>query len=123
MRSTRCSEPGAKEKAAFEAGIKISSLFHQYLGAPVNSGNVEILERAMEEGVKRQPYVASARVSLDRDLIEASVSSFGYCSLDQRMISAEVAVEVEGEVAVGTISWESGMRYPLMRLKEVEGKI
>ena len=122
MRSTRCSEPGAKEKAAFEAGIKLSSLFHQYLGAPVNGGNVEILEKAMEEGVKRQPYVASARVSLDRDLIEASVSSFGYCSLDQRMISAEVVVEVEGEVAVGAIGWDGEKRYPLMSLRKVENK-
>ncbi len=35
------------ERAAFEAGIKMGTIYHQFVGVPVSSESVETLERAM----------------------------------------------------------------------------
>jgi len=50
------------EEAAFEAGIKLGALFHQFIGVPVAERNVEILEKAMKSCVLLQPYVVDAEV-------------------------------------------------------------
>jgi len=49
-----CSE---RERAVFEAGIKLGTIYHQFVGTPVAAANVEILERAIEDGVRVQPFV------------------------------------------------------------------
>ena len=64
-----------RERAVFEAGIKLASLYHQYMGAPVNLENIDSFEAAMEEGMKAQPYVKEASVEVDREIVR---SKLGY---------------------------------------------
>ena len=40
----KCSD---RERAIFEAGIKLGTIYHQYVGAPLNLSNVESLEKAI----------------------------------------------------------------------------
>lgn len=108
--------PGKAEKAAFEAGIKLGALFHQFIGAPVSFENAEILEKAIESCVRLQPYVVEARVRIRRNALEEKLSGFSYTSLDGSMIEARVVVEVEGERAVAVLEWNEELKYPLMRL-------
>ncbi|AEA46433.1 dihydroneopterin aldolase family protein [Archaeoglobus veneficus] len=104
------------EKAAFEAGIKLAALFHQFIGAPVSPENAELLERAMESCMRLQPYVVEAEVRINRKKLEKALSSYGYTSLTPEMLYAKVSVEVEGERAVAVMEWDEEKNYPLMRL-------
>ena len=106
----------ASEKAAFEAGIKLGALFHQFIGAPVSLENVEILEKAIESCVKLQPHVVEANIRIRRDALKERLSSFRYTSLDGSMIEARVVVEVEGKKAEAVLEWNEELKYPLMRL-------
>ncbi len=105
-----------KEVAAFEVGIKLGALFHQFIGAPVSLKNAEILEKAMESCVMLQPYVVMAEVRINREKLREKLSGFDYCSLDGEMLQARVEVEVDGERVTGVLEWDEEKRYPLMRL-------
>ncbi len=107
---------GKAERAAFEAGIKLGALFHQFIGAPVSMENAEILEKAIESCVKLQPYVVEANVKIRRDALKEKLSAFSYTSLDGSMIEARVVVEVEGERAEAVLEWNEELKYPLMKL-------
>ncbi len=102
-----------KRKAAFEVGIKLGALFHQFIGVPVSEKNAKILEKAIESCVKLQPYVINAEVRIDTSKIE---SEMGYESLRPDMLYAKVEVEVNGEKAVGVLEWDEKMKYPMMKL-------
>ncbi len=103
-------------EAEFEAGIKLAAVFHQFVGAPVNESNAELLEKAMESCMKLQPYVVEAEVRIDREKLRNAVSSFGYTSLSPEMLYARVCVELEGKKAVAILKWDEDAGYPLMRL-------
>lgn len=107
-----------KEKdreAAFEAGIKLGALFHQFIGAPVSEENAEILEKAIESCVKLQPFVVEVEVRIDREKLK-SESSMGYTSLSPEMLRARVVVDVDGSRAEAILEWNDEIKYPLMRL-------
>ncbi len=105
-----------KEIAAFEAGIKLGALFHQFIGVPVSHENAGILERAMESCIKLQPYVVNAEVRIDRKKLSKRLSGFNYCSLEGDMLYARVEVEVDGCKATGVLKWDEKKKYPLMSL-------
>ncbi|MEM0022832.1 MAG: dihydroneopterin aldolase family protein [Archaeoglobaceae archaeon] len=106
-----------KVVAAFEAGIKLGALFHQFIGAPVSEKNVEILERAMESCLRLQPYVVEAEVKIERERMK--LSKFGYTSLSPEMLKARVVVEFEGERVEAILEWNEELKYPLMRLRNI----
>src|SRR5438309_11550060 len=56
----------ARDRAAFEAGIKLGSIVHQYVGTPLTSATASALERAIEAGTRVQPLVERVRVRIDR---------------------------------------------------------
>ncbi len=105
-----------KELAAFEAGIKLGALFHQFVGVPVSLENAEILEKAMKSCILLQPYVVDADVRIDRKRVLEKLSRFNYCSLEGDMIFAKVEVEVNGFRATGVLEWDEERKYPLMKL-------
>jgi hypothetical protein len=101
-----------RERAAFEAGIKLGALYHQWVGTPVSPATAELLEQAIERSVALQPAVESVRVRLDRGLM--SPNSFGYSELGGMMFDVEVTTRV------GRIRCRAGLSrtedYPLMSL-------
>ncbi len=105
-----------KEVAAFEAGIKLGALFHQFVGIPVSFDNVELIEKAIESCVKLQPYVKEVEVKIDREKLKERLSGFNYCSLSGEMLYAKVKTAVEGHEATAVLEWDEEMKYPLMRL-------
>ncbi len=120
MRSDKFFDCTDRERATFEAGIKLSSLYHQYIGAPVNLNNVEYFERAMEEGMKVQPYVKDAMVRIDREILSSALSDYGYCSLNERMFHVEVEISLKGILVKASLSWVDELNYPLMRVNRIE---
>jgi hypothetical protein len=103
-----------REIAAFEAGIKLGALYHQFVGSPVSPKTADSLERAIEESISLQPYVRSVDVRIDRQMLLENV--FGYGELEGRMIRAEVEIEYQGEIVRARLEYDPDKDYPLMRL-------
>src|SRR2546422_8002456 len=55
-----------RDRAAFEAGIKLGSIVHQYVGSPLTSATAPSLERAIEAATRGQPLVERVRGRVDR---------------------------------------------------------
>ena len=108
-----------RERAAFEAGIKLASLYHQYIGSPVNPESVDHFEKAMEKGMMAQPYVKKAKVAIDRHILNISLTPYGYCSLNERMLNAQVTVRYEDIEVRASLGWIEELHYPLMRIDRI----
>ncbi len=109
-----------KERAIFEAGIKLGSIYHQYTGIPVNHSNVEDLERAIEKAVSVQPFVSNVKVHIDREKIGRNVSSYKYKTLLADMMDVSVVIDYGNSVIEGEMTFIPEMEYPLMRFKVIK---
>jgi len=106
--------PTKRELAAFEAGIKLGALYHQFVGAPVNRETAKSLELAISESISLQPFVERVSVSIDPTMLEKNV--FGYGELQGRMILAEVEIDYQGEKVKAKLEYDREKDYPMMRL-------
>jgi hypothetical protein len=106
--------PTKRETAAFEAGIKLGAIYHQFVGSPVSIETAESLEMAMEESISLQPHVRSVSVKIDRDMLAKNF--FGYGELAGKMIKAQVEIDYEGAKVRAKLEYDPEKDYPLMLL-------
>lgn len=109
-----------RDRAAFEAGIKLGAIYHQFVGAPISRDTARHLERAIEAGTRVQPMVEDARVRIDRKRLRPH-GPYRYASLDGDTLAAEVTVRVGKAKATAVLRYVPELDYPLMYLKEVRG--
>jgi dihydroneopterin aldolase len=112
-----CSE---RERAVFEAGIKLGTIYHQFVGTPVAAANVEILERAIEDGVRVQPFVKDVKVAISREALRRKKDEFDYQTLTGNMMNVELTVAVGGTTVVAAMDFKDDLHYPLMYVKEID---
>ena len=110
-----------RERTAFELGIKLGALFHQFIGTPVSSRNIEPLIEAMEKTVETQAYVESAKIQIHRPKDVSEEGVFEYTTLKEDMLEAEIEIEYKGIKAVGVLEFIDDIDYPLMYLKSMDG--
>ncbi len=108
----------SREKCLFELGIKLASIYHQFIGTPVSERSREILERAIEESIKNQPFVKDVRVKINI----TEKNKFNYSSLNEKMLYAEVVVEVDSVECKGVLKYIEEIKYPLMFVEYVKNK-
>ncbi len=106
-----------KERAIFEAGVKLGSIYHQYTGIPINDSNVEFLERAIEKAVSAQPFVTKVNVNIDRRKVGRSKPAYKYKTLLGDMMDVKINIKYGKALVEGRMAWVSSMKYPLMRFK------
>ena len=104
-----------RERAIFEAGIKLGGIFHQYTGVPVNESNVTDIERVIEKSVLIQPFVKHVSVEID---IGNRSTSFQYTSLSGEMMDVRLTVEYNGQMVNARMHYVQDLNYPLMYLEE-----
>jgi len=110
------------QRTSFELGIKLGALFHQFVGTPVSSKNIENLERAMEDTTESQAFVKSAEVEIKSTKSSSDDNGpFDYTTLTGDMIKAKIEVEYKGIQAVGKMEYMEKMNYPLMYLESIHG--
>lgn len=107
-----------RDNAAFEAGIKLGALYHQFVGSPVSLKTAESLEKAIAESISVQPFVKSITVSIDRQMIKDSLSSFGYTELKGPMLKVAAVILYHGYEASVGLEFKDG--YPLMFIKDLK---
>lgn len=108
------------ERAVFEAGIKLGTIYHQFVGTPVCAANVDILERAIEDGVRVQPFVKSVSVRIDRSALRKKRDEFDYQTLTGNMLEVSLTIEIGGVRAMAQMRYIEELRYPLMFVSEVQ---
>jgi len=108
-----------RDRAVFEAGIKLGALYHQFIGTPVSTETVEVLENAIARSVSLQPWVNSVAVEIDRAKVRANENEFGYCELRGEMLNVNVIVRYEKVNVHVRVKYEEDMGYPLMRVEKV----
>ena len=107
-----------RERAIFEGGISMGSLFHQFVGTPVSVDTCDSLERAIEESILLQPAIVEVHVSLDKNMIKSASGSAGYTSLNGNMFNIELTTKVNENTIVTCISYNENLDYPLMYIKD-----
>jgi hypothetical protein len=103
-----------RERAAFEAGIKLGALYHQWVGTPVSRASAASVEMAIEKAVILQPCVEEVTVRLNRDLMIPN--RFGYSELSGPMIDVEIVTRIGFAYCRAQLATSDG--YPLMWVVE-----
>lgn len=106
-----------RERAIFEGGISMGSLYHQFVGTPVNVDTIPSLEKAIENSIMLQPAVIKVHVKLDEDLIKLMSGSNTYTSLEGKMLNVEITTRINEELVTTCISYNEELDYPLMYIK------
>ncbi len=109
-----------RDRAAFEAGIKLGAIYHQYVGVPLTRATAGELERAIEAATRVQPHVEDVRVRIDRKRLRGR-GPYGYVSLADDMLHVEVAIRSGGAHATAVLRYVPELDYPLMYLKDIRG--
>lgn len=103
-----------REQAIFEAAVKLGALYHQWVGTPISPQTAPLIEKAIENSVKLQPFVEEVNVRLDRDLMSPNL--FGYSELKGLMFCVDVFTRV------GVSSCHARLHrkgeYPMMEIVE-----
>jgi hypothetical protein len=107
------------ERAVFEAGIKLGTVYHQFVGAPISQNNVEVMEQAIAEGAKVQPFVKDVKVRIDRSRLREKSSEFDYLTLTGDMLDVTLTVKFKEVEVICEMKHIEEMDYPLMFVKEV----
>jgi len=108
-----------RDNALFEAGIKLGALYHQFIGTPVSTETLELLERTIERSVALQPGVKSVEVIINSEKVRLAANQFKYCELSGAMLDVKVVV-VYGQAEVHVrLKYEAELEYPLMRVEKV----
>lgn len=108
-----------RERAVFEAGIKLGTVYHQFIGTPVSSSNVRSLEKAIEEGVKVQPFVDDVEVRIDRKSLRKKRNEFDYQSLTGAMLDVRVGIRIEEVFVLARMRYVEELNYPLMFVEKI----
>ena len=106
---------GDAERACFEAGIKLATVYHQFVGTPFRGSTKDDLARC----ICVQPYVESAKVSIRAEPGDKE-DQYSYASLAGDMIEAEVIIRIGNERAVARMGYDAELGYPLMYIVSVE---
>ena len=109
-----------RDRAIFEAGVKLGGIYHQYVGAPLTRSTAGDLERAIESATRVQPMVDDVRVRIDRKRLRGR-GPYKYASLSEEMLHAEITVRVGGARVTAVLRYVPELDYPLMYLKDIRG--
>ena len=107
-----------RERAIFEGGISMGSLFHQFVGTPVSIETVESLEKAICESILLQPAVEEVCVRLNRNLIEKNSGQMGYTSLTGDMLHVRLITKINEKIIRTCISYDENLKYPIMYIED-----
>ena len=108
-----------RERAVFEAGIKLATVYHQFVGTPVCGSNVRSLEDAIEKAILVQPYVSEVRVGIDDSMFKRG-DEYDYYSLSGDMIDAIVTIQIENVTVKAEMRYDEELRYPLMYVSDIK---
>jgi len=107
------------ERACFEAGIKMATIYHQFVGTPFCNRNVDELARTIANCIRVQPYVLDAKVTIDSHPGNKE-DQYTYSSLTGNMIDAVVTILIDNTEVTAEMRFDDELQYPLMYISNVK---
>ncbi|HMF32237.1 MAG TPA: dihydroneopterin aldolase family protein [Candidatus Lokiarchaeia archaeon] len=117
------SEVTARDRALFEAGIKLGALYHQAVGFPIRNDPtvIEALQTALEQSFGCQPYVQTIKVTLEgRGKAGPKGHPFDYGELRGDQLNVELVLEYHGVRVAAGIRFAPELQFPLMYVREIQ---
>ena len=108
-----------RDGCIFETGIKLATVYHQYVGTPFDSSSIGSLETAIAESIMAQPYVTDVSISIDRSVLPDPRDNYSYVSLRGEMIDAKVTVSIENVSVTSEMRYDVELGYPLMYVSDI----
>lgn len=108
-----------KERAAFEAGIKLGALCHQFSGTPLTSDSVSSLERAMEDAARVLPCVEDVKVKIDRAHVP-DPKGLNATVLLENMLDIRLVTSCGDAKAAARMKYIPELDFPLMYVESIE---
>lgn len=109
-----------RERVVFEAGIKLGTIYHQFVGTPLSSTSVESLERAIQDGVRVQPFVKDVKVHISRDALRRKSDEYDYQTLTGPMLEVTLTVKMDDITVVAEMRYIEELHYPLMYVRSIQ---
>ncbi|MEM4573820.1 MAG: dihydroneopterin aldolase family protein [Candidatus Caldarchaeum sp.] len=106
-----------RERAIFEAGIALGSLFHSMLGLPATASTKKSLEKAFMDSFSLQPFRKSVKIKLRK--LPGKKGIYGYGSVLPDNIEASVTVAYGAASVDASVRYVSSLKYPLMYVSKV----
>ncbi|MHA1723324.1 MAG: dihydroneopterin aldolase family protein [Promethearchaeota archaeon] len=116
------SELSERERACFEAGIKLGALYHIMSGIPVASNETILssIEKGIEAAISCQPYVESVNIELDRRKIKGvKTDVFDYDEITGEIIKAKIVLKYQKTRIIARVEWKEDLNYPLMYVEKI----
>ncbi len=116
-----------REQAIFELGIKLSAIFHQFLGTPIKNDKetMNSIAKGIEAAIKCQPFVSSVKVTF-QPFLETEYKTyqkkneFDYTAISERNLIAEVEICYKNWIVQGKSEWIKELHYPLMYISDIK---
>ncbi|TFG08145.1 MAG: hypothetical protein EU539_03140 [Promethearchaeota archaeon] len=112
-----------RERACFEAGIKLGALYHILCGIPISTDEnvIKSIEKGIEAAISCQPYVKKVEVNLKRNEISGNKQTqFDYDEITGKIIRAKIIVEYEKTKITARVDWIN--EFPLMYIEKIQKK-
>lgn len=116
---------GDRDRAIFEAGIALGSLYHQFSGVPIarDPGLLRLLERAICKSMALQPYRERIDVKiLDSEVKGAKADEYDYELLKGRHMDVRVVVRYGSARVTARMRYEPKLEFTLMYVESIEGE-
>jgi len=114
-----------RERTAFEGGIALASIYHQFVGTPISpKGNsVKALESAIKETIKLQPYKKKVNVKVDTSRLKQRWSGdpYNYEPLRGEHLNVEVESQYRSAKVKARMRYIPELQYSLMYIQEISG--
>lgn len=111
-----------RERASFEAGIKLGALYHILCGIPISNEPkvISSIEKGIESSISCQPYVKKVKINLMRDKILGNKAhEYDYDEITGEIIRATLVLEFKSVEIVAKIDWVEDLDYPLMFIEKI----
>ncbi|MCG2867687.1 MAG: dihydroneopterin aldolase family protein [Vulcanisaeta sp.] len=116
--STKVSD---RERAAFEAGVALGMVLHQFRGVPIRYvEEVDYLRRVIEYAITSQPYKVKAQVNISidsRDL--GSKDPYQYVTLKPENLDVTVVVEYGSAYVKARLRYIDDLKYTLAYIEDI----
>ncbi|QOR93948.1 dihydroneopterin aldolase family protein [Thermosphaera chiliense] len=108
-----------RERAAFEAGIALGMVVHQFTGVPLRKrDDISILEKVIENAIKAQPFKIDAEVVINVDLKNTD-NPYDYTALKTRNMNVKVTVKYGKAVVKAALRHIDELDYNLAYIEEI----
>jgi hypothetical protein len=113
-----------RERAAFEVGIALASIYHQFVGTPISlrGNSIKALEKTIEETIKLQPYKEKVKVRVETNRLKQRRGSlYSYETLKGEHLNVEVEAKYRRAKVKARMKYIPELQYNLMYVQKISG--